>query len=141
LRFFVIDEAHIVEQWGDEFRSSFQELAGIRRDLRRHVPQSVRAFSTLLLTATLTETSFDTLQTLFGDNQSVVAVSAAQLRPEPSYWAIKFANEDHRTAAVLETLCHLPRPILVYVTEPTEAERWADILRNSRYGRFDVVTG
>ena len=55
LRYFVIDEAHIVEQWGDEFRPAFQELPGLRRDLLRWT-----SFTTLLLTATLTESCLDT---------------------------------------------------------------------------------
>jgi superfamily II DNA helicase RecQ len=141
LRFLVIDEAHIVEQWGDEFRSSFQEVAGIRRDLRRQVSPESPTFSTLLLTATLTDTAFDTLQTLFGDNQSVVTVSAAQLRPEPSYWAMRMPNEDERTAAVLDSIRHLPRPLMLYVTEPIEAAHWMTVLRASGYSRMDTVTG
>lgn len=35
LRYFVIDEAHLVTQWGDEFRPSFQALAGLRHSLLR----------------------------------------------------------------------------------------------------------
>ena len=31
----VVDEAHIVSEWGDEFRPEFQAMAGIRRHLRR----------------------------------------------------------------------------------------------------------
>jgi hypothetical protein len=141
LRFLVIDEAHIVEQWGDEFRSSFQEIAGIRRDLRRLVVSESSEFSTLLLTATLTNTAIDTLQTLFGDNQPLVSVSAAQLRPEPSYWAVKMATYDERIAVVLDAVRHLPRPLMLYVTEPAEAENWAMVLHASGYHRCDVVTG
>jgi hypothetical protein len=141
LRFLAIDEAHIVEQWGDEFRSSFQELAGIRRDLRRQISDNYPAFSTLLLTATLTDTAFDTLETLFGDGQALTTISAAQLRPEPSYWAVRMSNEDERRTAVLEAIRHLPRPLMLYVTQPSEAENWTTILRAEGYGRLDIVTG
>jgi ATP-dependent DNA helicase RecQ len=141
LRLLVVDEAHMVEQWGDEFRSAFQELAGLRADLRREVPQGAVPFTTVLLTATLTENALETLETLFGKPGPNIIVSAAQLRPEPSYWAVEAPSEEARTAAVLEAVRHLPRPLMLYVTQPAEADRWAGLLRASDYERFDVVTG
>ena len=44
LRYLVIDEAHLVTQWGDEFRPSFQALAGLRWPgvRRRHGSASAR---------------------------------------------------------------------------------------------------
>ena len=141
LRLFVVDEAHMVERWGDEFRSSFQELGGLRTDLQRHVPPGSSPFTAVLLTATLTDSAFDTLETLFGGGQALVPVSAAQLRPEPSYWTVEVASEEARTATVLEAMRHLPRPLMLYLTEPAEAMRWASCLREDGYRRLDVVTG
>ncbi len=33
LRAMVIDEAHLVDQWGNGFRTEFQELSGLRQEL------------------------------------------------------------------------------------------------------------
>ena len=93
MRRLVIDEAHIVEQWGKEFRTSFQELAGLRSDLLEALAEGQQRFSTVLLTATLTSAGRDTLATLFGWPGPIVCVNAAQLRPEPSYWVAEAETE------------------------------------------------
>src|SRR5262249_27888177 len=36
LNYLVIDEAHLVTQWGDDFRPAFQALAGLRKALLQH---------------------------------------------------------------------------------------------------------
>ncbi|CAN0522970.1 unnamed protein product, partial [Scytosiphon promiscuus] len=52
LAYLVIDEAHLISQWGDGFRPAFQMLAGIRRGLLARCGD--RPFKTLLMSATLT---------------------------------------------------------------------------------------
>ncbi|MEH2094342.1 protein DpdG [Nostoc sp.] len=99
LRYFIIDEAHMVEQWGDDFRPAFQEIPGLRRDLLR-----LNSFTTLLLTATLTESCLDTLETLFGKDLQVI--SAVQLRPEPAYWFKRCESEEVRKQRLLEAVYH-----------------------------------
>lgn len=141
VRYLVVDEAHMVEQWGDEFRSAFQEVSGLRKDLRSCVPVDARPFTTVLLTATLTESALDTLETLFGDPGPLALVSAAQLRPEPSYWAVKADDAEQQADIVLEAIHHLPRPLLLYLTQPADANAWRHRLRDAGYHRVDVVTG
>jgi hypothetical protein len=53
LRTIVVDEAHLVETWGANFRSEFQLLAGVRRSLLSVAAGP--APRTLLLSATVTE--------------------------------------------------------------------------------------
>src|SRR5262249_29245097 len=65
LRTFAIDEAHVVSQWGQSFRPEFQSIAGLREALLAVCPEGA-AFRTLLLSATLTAESFETLRELFG---------------------------------------------------------------------------
>ena len=136
LRYFVIDEAHIVEQWGDEFRPEFQELPGLRRDLLR-----LTSFTTLLLTATLTESCLDTLETLFGKPGPFQVISAVQLRPEPSYWFAWCQSEEIRKERLIEAVYHLPRPLIVYATKRQDVRRWKQDLLRAGFKRCAIMTG
>ncbi len=134
LRYFIIDEAHMVEQWGDNFRTAFQEIPGLRRDLLRH-----SSFTTLLLTATLTESCLDTLETLFGKDLQVI--SAVQLRPEPAYWFKRCASEEVRKSRLIEAVYHLPRPLIIYGTKVEDVENWKRELTRAGFKRCDLMTG
>ncbi|QDV37416.1 protein DpdF [Tautonia plasticadhaerens] len=139
LRLLVVDEAHIIDQWGDGFRSEFQELAGLRRDLLRSCPGE--PFRTLLLTGTLTSSCLDTLETLFGRPGPLGVVSSVQLRPEPSYWVADCRDEEERRERVLESLRLLPRPLILYVSAVEDANAWLSNLRGEGFLRAAVVTG
>lgn len=136
LRYFVIDEAHLVTQWGDEFRPSFQALAGLRHSLLRLAP---RGFRTLLMSATFTDETVETLASLFGPPERVQMVSAVHLRPEPQYWFYKAASTYEKQERVLEALRHAPRPFILYVTKREEIASWNTVLR-SRGGLRRLAT-
>ena len=38
LKYFVVDEAHLVAQWGNDFRPEFQAMSGLRRELIKRCP-------------------------------------------------------------------------------------------------------
>lgn len=122
LRYFAVDEAHLIAQWGNEFRPEFQSMAGIRNDLLRCCPTDCR-FRTLLLTATLTEETLSTLQTLFGDSEFEI-VSAVHLRPEPEYWISLAETSYEQQNRVLDLVRRVPRPFLLYATRRDAAEDW-----------------
>jgi ATP-dependent DNA helicase RecQ len=140
LGYLILDEAHVVEQWGDGFRSAFQELAGLRTDLLRVSPAE-RSLRTVLMTATLTSQSLATLETLFSEEGAFEIISAAQLRPEPEYWTAWSRSESERQAWVLEAVHRLPRSLILYVTRPQQADAWLDRLRAEGYLRCRSVTG
>lgn len=135
LKYFVIDEAHLVTQWGDAFRPSFQALAGLRNSLLRAAPKS---FRTLLMSATFTEETVDILANLFGPPAYVQMVSAVHLRPEPQYWFHKADSAQQKEVRVLEALRHAPRPFILYVTKREEVVRWGELL--SRTGLHRIAT-
>lgn len=141
LRYLVIDEAHLVTQWGDEFRPSFQALAGLRHSLLKLAP---RGFRTLLMSATFTEETIETLASLFGPRERVQMVSAVHLRPEPQYWFYGAKSLEEKQELVLEALRHAPRPFILYVTKREEVAEWNKILRRkaglSRIATFDGET-
>lgn len=138
LNWLVIDEAHMVEQWGAGFRTEFQLLAAFRRQLLERTRGRLR---TLLLSATVSAQCCTTLSDLFGNNHELATVMANQLRPEISYWLSVAADEDQRRASVLEALRHLPRPAILYVTRPRDANEWFVFLGEQGFERLAAYTG
>lgn len=136
IRYFAIDEAHMVEQWGDEFRPVFQAIAGLRRDLLR-----LTSFQTILLTATLTESSLDTLETLFAESGNFQVISAVQLRPEPSFWVSWCDSDNTRKERLLEALFNLPRPLIIYTSKQDDVKKWQQELSEAGFKRFSTMTG
>lgn len=139
LRCLAIDECHMVEQWGDGFRPAFQELAGLRRTLLSRSRQQL--FSTLLMSATVAQSSVETLQTLFGDPGPFAVVASVQLRPEPEIWWIQCQDESTRDDRVLDALTHLPRPTILYVSTRVDSERWARRLHEEGWRRTRHLHG
>ena len=140
LRALVIDEAHLVDQWGTGFRTEFQELSGLRRELLSAAPAG-QALRTIMLSATLTDSSLETLRSLFGAESNFESVAAVQLRPEPDYWIAAPATEAGRIAQVLEALHHVPRPAVLYVTEVAAANAWYARLIEAGFRRVRKLHG
>lgn len=140
LRAMVIDEAHLVDQWGTGFRTEFQELSGVRRELMS-VMASEHRMRTILLSATLTESSLETLELFFGGDENFVSFAAVQLRPEPDYWIARRADVQERVERVFEAMHHVPRPAVLYVTEVKDAEAWYVRLREAGFGRIAKLHG
>ncbi len=132
LRAVAIDEAHLIDAWGDGFRSSFQELAGLRRSL---LERAGCTFPTFLMSATLSQSCIATLVSLFGHPGPTRMVASVQLRPEPDYWFAECVSDEQRIQWVVEVLYHLPRPIILYVTERDQTARWMDHLKDAGFLR------
>jgi ATP-dependent DNA helicase RecQ len=139
LRAIVIDEAHLVDQWGTGFRTEFQELSGLRRELLALAPER-KQLRTILLSATLTDSSLETLRALFAGEGGFESCAAVRLRPEPDYWIARPMDAE-RNVRVLEAMHHVPRPAVLYVTEVEEAERWYKTLRESGFRRLAMLHG
>ena len=143
LRALVVDEAHLVDSWGANFRAEFQLLGGIRKKILENAPDSTRP-RTLLLSATFTGTTLDTLQSIFpGDPASggTQLVSSTQLRPEIEYWVSGPTSQEDRKKRVTEALLHMPRPAILYVTMREHARNWYLSLRDLGFRRMAILTG
>jgi ATP-dependent DNA helicase RecQ len=136
---FVIDEAHIVAQWG-EFRPEFQAISGFRDALLERSPPG-RPFRTLLLTATLTEGGYDLLQKIFGRNPPLQVVAEVTLRSEPGYLINRPNSPEEKLERILDAVFHFPRPLLVYTTRPDDARSLCKALRDCGFDRVASVVG
>lgn len=134
-----IDEAHLVVGWGNGFRPAFQLLPALVATLREHAGE--RPFRVILASATLTATTTQTLRHLFGPPERTYVVAAVHLRPEPRYAFQHVGSHEERVGRVIEVLRFAPRPYILYVTRPDEANEWADRLRSAGFGRLDLFTG
>jgi superfamily II DNA or RNA helicase len=138
---FAVDEAHMVSQWGDSFRPEFQLVAGLRDELLRQAADAGhQRFPTMLLTATLTNEGDATLRQAFAHDE-LLAVAEPALREEPAVLVAEAPSEEERVKRVLEALCHLPRPLILYTTLREHAPRWESMLRERGHRRVEVVRG
>lgn len=140
LRAIVVDEAHLIESWGTGFRTEFQILSGVRQELLSACPEGL-CFRTVLLSATVTQTTFDTLDVLFSEPGPFGFISALTVRPEIEFWVGAYTDPGERERRVVEALLHLPRPAILYVTKVLDAEEWRKRLRGEGFRRLAVVHG
>ncbi|MEV5412983.1 protein DpdF [Thermopolyspora sp. NPDC052614] len=141
LRYLVIDEAHLVEQWGSEFRPEFQAMAAHRMAWINKAPHGKQPI-TIAMSATLTERQIRTICDLFGAGQEDTAlIWASALRKEPSYYVHRLPTEEERTEEVLRAVSLLPRPLALYTTLVDDAHKWVRLLRQAGIRRVAEVTG
>lgn len=141
LRALVIDEAHLVDAWGGTFRPHFQLLAGLKRELAREALP--RSFRTVLLTATLTDVAAAVLRALFIDDphEPLPIVASAALRPEIDYWTPGVVDQERQMTFMSEAVRNLPRPLILYATEPPIAARFYSVLTAYGFSRILLMTG
>lgn len=133
-----IDEAHLVIGWGNGFRPAFQLLPALVRMLRSKA--SSHDIAVVLASATLTASTILDLRHLFGPPERVHIVSAVHLRPEIRYAPVP-CQEEERYRLVLDAVQLAPRPFILYVTRPDEADTWLNHLRATGLRRIDKFTG
>lgn len=134
----VVDEAHLVQTWGANFRTEFQFLATYRRQL---LEASQGRLRTVLLSATVQRSCEALLERLFSDPGQFTWVGGNRLRPEVNFWFSVPPNLEARRSQVLEALHHVPRPAILYVAAPDEALEWRSEARAHGFKRIAAFTG
>lgn len=140
LKYFVIDEAHLVEQWGNGFRPEFQTMSSHRRTWLSRAPEGL-APVTVAMSATLTTQQVSTLEDLFAGPEKAQIVWASQLRHEPTYYINASVTAQRRENSILEAASLLPKPMALYVSTVADAKEWTRRLRAAGFHRVTHVTG
>ncbi len=134
----IVDEAHLVASWGSGFRPAFQLLPALIARLRAMTPRAIRV---ALASATITQHTLKVLQQQFGPPEKTTLISGIYLRPEPRYATHFCTTLQEKQKCVVEALKVAPRPFILYVTRPAEAEDWLHLLREEGFQRIEQFTG
>lgn len=134
----VVDEAHVVPDWGVFFRPDFQIFSILLKKWKQESEEFIRTF---LLSATLSDDVVDTLFTLFGSDGKNAQVRCDALRQEPRFYFYSAKSRKEQDDKTIESIKLLPKPMVVYVLEPREAKELQKKLRNFGYKNIPVFTG
>lgn len=134
----VVDEAHLIETWGAQFRVEFQVLAAARRTWRAASGGQLRTF---LFSATMSKHCREVLHKLFSNDEVPGEFVCQRLRPEVVYYSHRFADNVGRDDAAVQALWQLPRPAILYVTEKDHAETLCSRLRETGFRRIATFHG
>lgn len=136
LKNLVIDEAHIIIEWGASFRVDFQCLDSFRRLLVRDNP----SLRTYLLSATFSKKTVDNLKMFYSDDRWI-EIRLDTLRKEPRFDIIKCRSYTEKHNRIKELACKLPRPMIIYVNTPDDAETIRSELAEIGFDNTRVFTG
>ncbi len=134
----VIDEAHIIPDWGVFFRPDFQIFSIVLKKWNRESNGTVRTY---LLSATLSDDVVDTLFSLFGTPGKNVQIRCDTLRREPRYYFCSVNSSEEQEKRSFDAIRLLPKPMIVYVLEPREAIKLRNKLIKYGYRNIPVFTG
>ncbi len=118
LKNIIVDEAHIVIEWGGFFRVDFQCIDAFRKELLDTNP-NIRTF---LLSATYSKYAVEQLKKFYSENDKWIEIRCDKLRHGIVYDVIKAKNTSDKKKKILELVEILPHPMIIYVNSPKEAE-------------------
>lgn len=137
LKNIVIDEAHIVVDWGAGFRVDYQCLEAWRNMLLMTNP----SLRTILLSATFEDKCVEILRNFFEINGRWIEIRCDALRHEPRYCVVRTKNNSEKESTVVDMVKKLPHPMIVYVARPVDAEHYKKLLSDAGIYNVETFTG
>lgn len=137
LKNIIIDEAHIVVAWGDFFRVDYQCLGPWRKDLMKTNPD----IKTFLLSATFKDDTVRTLKKIFSVEGKWLELRCDSLRKEPHFIMVMANGYKDKRRKALNIVNLMPKPMILYVNAPYEAEKWKEYLQYFGYTNIRTFTG
>ena len=137
LRNLIIDEAHIVIEWGNFFRVDYQCLEPWRNNLY----EKNSKLKTVLLSATYERTTVKILQSMFATGDKWIEIRCDALRREPRFELVSATSYRDKNEKTRELLRCLPRPMVVYVMRPDQAEKVKEMAADIGITNVETFTG
>lgn len=133
----IIDEAHIVVDWGASFRVDYQCLESWRKRLLSSNPQ----LRTILLSATYEQHCIDILKSLFSEDEKWIEIRCDALRHEPRYMVVEVKSHREQYQKMLSLVQSLPHPMIIYTSAPYAAAQIKDYLTSHGIRNVKTFTG
>ena len=133
----VVDEAHIIIEWGSSFRVDFQCLDSFRKLLMK----DNSLLRTFLLSATYSKKTVDNLKMFYSDDERWIEIRLDKLRKEPRFDIIKCNSYTDKHNKMKELVHKLPHPMIVYVNTPDDAEKIKNELAEIGFKNTRIFTG
>lgn len=137
LRNLIIDEAHIVIEWGNFFRVDYQCLEPWRNNLY----EKNSKLKTVLLSATYEKNTVKILKSMFNSGEKWIEIRCDALRREPRFELVTAASFRDKNEKTIELLRCLPRPMVVYVMRPDQAEKVKEMAVDIGITNVETFTG
>ncbi|MFP7493765.1 ATP-dependent DNA helicase RecQ [Terribacillus saccharophilus] len=120
IQLFVVDEAHCISQWGQEFRTDYLRLAEVIRTLDNP--------PVLALTGTATPEVQADIQHLLGDLEMDEHIYPMD-RENIAYFVREVQDQQEKNETMLALLKKIQEPAIIYFSSRTMAESTAAIIR------------
>lgn len=137
LRNLIIDEAHLVIEWGNFFRVDYQCLEPWRNNLY----EKNSKLKTVLLSATYEKNAVKILQSMFAVGDKWIEIRCDALRREPRFELVTATSFRDKNEKIKELLRCLPRPMIVYVMRPLQAEKVKELAAEIGITNIETFTG
>jgi ATP-dependent DNA helicase RecQ len=137
LKNLIIDEAHIIIEWGSAFRIDFQCLDAMRNKLLCE-NQDLRTF---LLSATYSDETIRQLKLFYSNEDKWIEIRCDRLRHETRFDIIRCTSYSEKNKNIEEAIRLLPHPMIVYVKSPDDAEKLKNQLSEYGYNNIYTFTG
>lgn len=138
LKNIIIDEAHIVVDWGASFRIDYQCLESWRKNLLFSNP----TIRTILLSATFEQHCITILKSLFSnDGRNWIEIRCDSLRHEPRFILVKAKSNLDKKNKMIELVRKLPHPMIIYVARPDDANEVVSLLNENGIKNVKSFTG
>lgn len=133
----IVDEAHIVAEWGTLFRTDYQCLDAFQKGLLKR-NSSLRTY---LMSATFSETTVQQLRAAYSNGSNWIEVRCDKLRSEPRFSFIRAKDCFEKEALLDDLILKLPHPMIVYVQRPIQATQLVSHLHELGLNGVEEFTG